>query len=93
LLRHGSWFETFPYLHIRDAGESPLKAEYVHNTVAVGGPFKSKAADTYALQGLLETLLTEENLHIAVVGDLFERRVPAHYNCYWGLFELKSTCT
>jgi len=41
-LRYWSWFETFPYLQIRDAGGGSLKAKHLHITVAVGAPVKTE---------------------------------------------------
>ena len=36
------WFAAFFYEHIRDAGEGLVKAEYLHITAAVRGPFADR---------------------------------------------------
>jgi len=36
------WFEDFPYLHIRDAGRCPSKAEHLYSTAATEGSFGSR---------------------------------------------------
>jgi len=41
-VRYWNWFEAFPYLRIRDAGRCPLKAKYLHITVVIWNPFKSR---------------------------------------------------
>ena len=39
--KYWSWFEAFPYLHIRDAG-GPCESGVLTLTVGVGGPFESR---------------------------------------------------
>jgi len=80
---------------------SLLKAKYLHNTVAVVGPFESRVLTryrryrvpfenrvlAYTLQLLLADLLKVEYLHITVGdGGSSESRVLAHCSCCWGPF-------
>jgi len=41
-----SWLEALRYLHIRNAGKGPVKAEHLHITVAIRNPFDSRYLQT-----------------------------------------------
>ena len=87
---------------------APLKARYLHITLAVRGFFESKVQGTYTLQLLLEaplkaryyyiiiavgSLLESKEFYITVaVGGPFESTVLTYYNCCLGPLSKEGTC-
>jgi len=68
------------YLHITIAVGGPLKARYLHITIAVCSPFESIALAHYCCWPLWKQGIWH---HICCWGP-FESKVLTYYNCCWG---------
>ena len=78
------------YLHITLAVGAPLKARYLHITLAVGGSFKFKYLHTtISFRGPSMKFNSRVHTYFSYCWGPFESKVPAHYNICRGPFESK----